>query len=408
MYEEKKDTQGYYTSGVFAKMAHISLRTVRYYDQQNILKPTYVADNGRRYYSDQDFVRLQQILLMKYLGFSLEEIKELTIADQDDRVLVHSLELQRKLVQDQMEHLQLVDQALHDMTEELRHSQEVDWSDMLDLIHLTGMENRLQTQYQNATNISARIRLHSLFSQNPQGWFPWVYEQCDIKPGMQILEVGCGNGRLWTENQSKLPSGVHVILSDISDGMLRDVKRDAGLDKDKFSFQTFDCANIPFSDESFDLVIANHTLFYCDDISKACVELSRVLRPQGRVVCGTYGSDHMKEVTDLVQAFDDRITLSSNILYDRFGKENGAEQLEREFSSVEWREYIDSLEVDLPEPLIEYILSCHGNQNQYILDRYQKFRAFVAKRIGKKFHITKDAGVFIGQKVPFTADFETR
>lgn len=97
-----------YTSGAFAKRAHISLRTVRYYDQQNILKPTYVAENGRRYYSDQDFVRLQQILLFKYLGFSLEEIKELTIAGQDDRVLVNSLELQRKLVQDQIEHLQTV------------------------------------------------------------------------------------------------------------------------------------------------------------------------------------------------------------------------------------------------------------------------------------------------------------
>ncbi len=392
------DTSGFYTSGAFAKMAHISLRTVRYYDQQNILKPTYVTPEGRRYYSDQDFVRLQQILLFKYLGFSLEEIKELTIAGQDDRVLVNSLELQRKLVQDQIEHLQTVEQALHDMSEELQLGQEVDWSDMLNLIHLTSMENRIQIQYQNSANISARIRLHSLFSQNPQGWFPWVYEQCGIRQGMQVLEVGCGNGRLWTENRSKLPSGLQVVLSDISDGMLRDVKRDAGLEENVFLLRHFDCAEIPFPDETFDLVIANHTLFYCTDIAKACAELSRVLKPGGRIVCGTYGPDHMKEVTDLVQAFDSRITLSSDVLYDRFGKENGAGQLLKYFVSVEWREYVDSLEVDMPEPLIEYILSCHGNQNQYILDRYQKFRSFVTNRIGNKFHITKDAGVFIGQK----------
>ncbi len=388
----------YYTSGVFAKMAHISLRTVRYYDQQNILKPTYVAPNGRRYYSDQDFVRLQQILLLKYLGFSLEEIKELTIAGQDERVLVHSLELQRKLVQDQMEHLKLVEQALHDMSEELRQDKAVDWSDMLNLIHLTGMENRLQTQYQNSTNISARIRLHSLFSRNPEGWFPWVYDQCGIRSGMQVLEVGCGNGRLWVENQSRLPQGVHVILSDISDGMLRDVKRDAGLEEGVFEYRQFDCADIPYPDASFDLVIANYLLFYCADIPNVCAELCRVLKPQGRVVCGTYGPDHMKEVTDLVRAFDDRITLSSDALYDRFGRENGGEQLRNYFTQVEWRGYNDCLEVDQPELLIEYILSCHGNQNSYILDRYQKFRAFVAGRIGKKFHITKDAGVFIGQK----------
>lgn len=70
-----------YTSGQFAKMAHVTVRTIRYYDKQNILKPTYITDYGARYYSQQDFVRLQQILLLKYLSFSLDDIKELTIDD---------------------------------------------------------------------------------------------------------------------------------------------------------------------------------------------------------------------------------------------------------------------------------------------------------------------------------------
>jgi len=55
--------------------------------------------------------------------------------------------------------------------------------------------------------------------------------------------------------------------------------------------------------------------------------------------------------------------------------------------------------IDVPEPLIEYILSCHGNQNRYIVDRYTKFRAFVAKKMSyKKLTITKDAGAFISKK----------
>lgn len=392
------NTSDLYTSGTFAKMAHISQRTVRYYDKQNILKPTYVTPEGRRYYSDQDFVRLQQILLLKYLGFSLEEIRSLTIADQDESFLVNSLELQRKLVQDQIEQLQMVEQAIQNMSTEIQSDHEINWSHMLELIHLTNMENRLQTQYQNSTNISARIRLHSMFSKNPVGWFPWVYQQCGIRSGMRILEVGCGNGRLWTENRSKLPEGIQVTLSDVSDGMIRDVRRDAGLDESRFDYQHFDCAKVPFADETFDLVIANHTLFYCEDIPKVCKELGRVLKHGGRLVCGTYGPDHMKEITDLVQSFDKRITLSADCLYARFGRENGAALLAPYLTTVEWRPYEDALEVDAAEPLIEYILSCHGNQNQYILDRYNKFRAFVTQRVGKSFHITKDAGVFIGQK----------
>jgi len=41
---------GYYSSGEFARMAHVTLRTIRYYDKQNILKPSYVTEAGARFY----------------------------------------------------------------------------------------------------------------------------------------------------------------------------------------------------------------------------------------------------------------------------------------------------------------------------------------------------------------------
>ena len=44
------------------------------------------------------------------------------------------------------------------------------------------------------------------------------------------------------------------------------------------------------------------------------------------------------------------------------------------------------------------VLSCHGNQNQYILDRYKEFRAYTARKTAKGFRITKDAGVFLCEK----------
>ena len=47
---------GYYTSGQFAHMAEVSVRTIRYYDQQNILKPSYINESGARFYTDEDFV----------------------------------------------------------------------------------------------------------------------------------------------------------------------------------------------------------------------------------------------------------------------------------------------------------------------------------------------------------------
>ena len=393
---KKKESGGvYYSSGEFARMAQITVRTVRYYDKQNILKPSLVTQAGARFYTEEDFARLQQIMLLKYLGFSLEDIRELTVNDSDYSYLEHSLEQQQNLVRDRIEQLQLVEQAIGETVTEIRQQQNVDWNRMRELIHLTGMENSLKAQYRNSTNISARIRLHRLFFSNKQGWFPWIYEQCQITEGMKILELGCGNGRLWIENKAKLPADCEIILSDISEGMIRDVRREQSLQDDRFSFAAFDCHAIPYEDASFDLVIANHVLFYCKDVDRVCSEVGRVLKPGGRFVCGTYGVAHMQEVSRLVTQFDDRITLSGENLYEHFGKENGAQALAPYFAEVDWQQYEDALIVTQAEPLIEYVLSCHGNQNQYILEKYNKFRKYVEGQIRNGYTITKDAGIFI-------------
>ena len=389
---------GYYSSGEFARMAGVTLRTIRYYDKQNILKPSLVTEAGARFYTDEDFARLQQILLLKYLGFSLDDIREMTVADSDYHFMLNSLKIQRKLVQDRIEQMQLVEQAIKDTADAIQEEHTIDWSRMLNLIHLTGMEQSLKNQYQNASNISSRISLHSHYAQNPKGWFPWVYEQCEIRPGMRILEVGCGDGTLWLQNRENIPEEVEILLSDISEGMLRDARRALGTEDKRFDFQVMDCQQIPCADESFDLVIAGHVLFYCENPGKAVRELQRVLKLGGKLVCSTYGNDHMKEVSELVRDFDEHIVLSAEKLYERFGRKNGTEVLEHCFADVEWRTYEDCLLVSNPEPLISYILSCHGNQSQYISGRYREFFTYVKKQTDGGLRITKDAGIFLAYK----------
>ena len=148
----KKD--GFYSSGEFAKMAHITKKTLRYYDAHNILKPSYLTPYGARFYSDEDFARLQQILLLKYLGFSLDDIREMTINDSDYHFMANALKLQQKLVQDKIEQLQLVEKAIQDTSRAIEEEHSVNWSQMLNLIHLTGMEKSMKNQYQNASSFT--------------------------------------------------------------------------------------------------------------------------------------------------------------------------------------------------------------------------------------------------------------
>lgn len=84
MYEEheyckgEKEPPRLYKIGMFANMNHVTIKTLRHYDEQGLLKPAYVEpENGYRYYLASQIADLHQILALKEMGFSLEEIKEI-------------------------------------------------------------------------------------------------------------------------------------------------------------------------------------------------------------------------------------------------------------------------------------------------------------------------------------------
>ena len=389
---------GFYSSGEFARMANITLRTVRYYDKHQILKPSFLSDSGSRFYTDADFAKLQQILLLKYLGFTLNEIREMIVDDSTPQYMMDSLKIQLKLIRDRIEQMQLVETAIVETSTRLQSDTPVDWDQMLNLIHLTSMEKSLKNQYLNASNLSSRIKLHQLYSENKKGWFPWIFEHLELTNQAAVLEIGCGDGSFWLSNYDQIPEHSSIILSDISDGMLRDARRTIGPDDTRFTYENFDCHAIPYKDRSFDYVIANHVLFYCDNIPQVCEEISRILKPGGIFLCTTYGKNHLKEIRQLVHEFDERITLSAQNLYERFGFDNGAQILSTYFSDVSFLPYPDKLIVPDADPLISYILSCHGNQSQLLNNRYTDFRHFIQKQLTQPLEITKEAGLFLCQK----------
>ena len=381
--------QGYYTTGEFAEKAHVTLRTIRWYDSKNLLKPSAYTEGGARLYTDADLAKLQQILLFKYLGFSLDDIREMVMTGGDEEYLLGSLDIQKKLVQEKIEELNDVYQALDRTKDAIEKHHGKELNAMLNLIHITGADQSLKTQYLNSTNVAARIRLHSEYSSNQEGWFPWLYRMSEIKDGMSILEIGCGNGALWIENMNHIPPHVHITLSDISEGMLRDARN--SINDERFSFSCLNAEHIPYGDQTFDIVYANHMLFYCDDINLVLQECHRVLKKGGKLICSTYSRRHMREITELVQEFDRDIVLSSDVLYERFGLDNGNDILSRYFKSVDCIRFEDSIEISDSEPLIAYIVSCHGNQNRILIDHYREFREYVADKVKEGFHITKDA-----------------
>ncbi|CRK83322.1 transcriptional regulator, merr family [Neobacillus massiliamazoniensis] len=68
--------------GEFAKLTGLTIRTLRYYDQIGLYSPSDYSKGGYRLFNESDLLRLQQILALKELGLSLEEVK--SVLDKED------------------------------------------------------------------------------------------------------------------------------------------------------------------------------------------------------------------------------------------------------------------------------------------------------------------------------------
>ena len=391
---EKQREKKYYTTGTFAKMASVTVRTIRYYDKQNILKPSHMSESGYRLYTDEDFVKLQRILVLKYLGFSLEEIRTMPLQSGVSD-MAESFQMQLKLIRQKKEHLEQIEQALCEAQQLLHEKNRVDWEEILHLIHITNLEKSLLEQYQTATNLEIRIELHRKYSTNKKGWFPWLYEQLPLNKVDNILEIGCGSGELWFRGLQETLKNKHIVLSDLSKGMIAEARENLK-NNSSFDYVVMDGQQLLFPDEYFNLVIANHVMFYMKDIKQAVKEVARVLQENGIFICSTYGKNHMREITEMVQEFDKRIRLSEVNLYEQFGIENGRGYLEEQFQEVEFCRYEDSLVVDEAEPIVNYVLSCHGNQRELLDGRTEQFKQFIEDKIKRTgfVTITKEAGIF--------------
>jgi DNA-binding transcriptional MerR regulator len=136
---ERSETlnQHFYQTSRFAQKAAVSVRTVRFYDRVGLLQPSAHTEAGYRLYTDADFFRLQQILALKFLGFSLEEIKY--CLEVGPTTLKASLALQKAMMEEKRRQLDEVIQAIAD-AEALLTGNGHDWEAIVRVIQVMHME----------------------------------------------------------------------------------------------------------------------------------------------------------------------------------------------------------------------------------------------------------------------------
>jgi DNA-binding transcriptional MerR regulator len=99
-----------YTVKQLAELAGVSVRTLHYYDEIDLLNPSSIGANGYRHYADDEVLRLQQILFFRELDFSLQEIR--TILDDPTFDVVAALHAHRQALEDRVRRLQTLIQTV--------------------------------------------------------------------------------------------------------------------------------------------------------------------------------------------------------------------------------------------------------------------------------------------------------
>ena len=133
--------QGFMTVGEVARKMGVTVRTLQYYDKEGLLSPSAKSEGGRRLYTDKDLVMLHQIVSLKSLGFSLEDIKGRLISLETPADVANALTEQADDIRQKIEQLTASLSAIEQLKAEVLQMQTVNFKKYADIIINLQMKN---------------------------------------------------------------------------------------------------------------------------------------------------------------------------------------------------------------------------------------------------------------------------
>ncbi len=121
-----------YTIGQLSKKTGVTTRTLDYYNEINLLNPSSVTEGGHRLYDEEDIMQLEQILALKYMGFSLQKIRE--ILDEQKITWESAFDQQLEMVRQEKKRLLALEQSLNAVLGSIRVEGEIKWPIIFDII----------------------------------------------------------------------------------------------------------------------------------------------------------------------------------------------------------------------------------------------------------------------------------
>ena len=390
-----------YTAGELAKKCGVSARTVRFYDEKDILNPCGYSGAGYRIYDDESAERLQKIVMLRFLDFTIDQISEM-MKEKNFNVR-KSLYEQEKLLIEKKEHIQRILNAVKDA--EAAPDERL-WDNMLRIIEITKEREYVTTQYINEDNLKKRISIHD-YSTSGTGFYSWMLEKIELSCGMKVMDIGCGNAAFWKSIAADLPEQLEIHLLDYSAGMLESAKRTVEeieqqypQKKLKFIIDKRDAEDFNYPTAEFDRIMANHMLYHVNYESRLRLykKIKSLLSAKGRFSCTLIGRRHFLELNNMMREYDPEIHIPSSS-FDIW-LETAKQELEPYFKVLWVEEQKNNLLVPDEELICEYACSYSQEIKESISRDKESFLRLVRGIMDKDgyMYIQKSTGIVICEK----------
>ncbi|STY30854.1 GTP cyclohydrolase [Legionella wadsworthii] len=124
----------YYQIKEISQMTSLTIRSLQYYDEIGLLKPTQRTLNGYRIYSETDLIQLQQITTLKFLGFSLASIKKIIQKPNFD--VLTSIGIQARELNNKAARINEAASLLTYISSQMEMNQPINWKSTAKIIEI--------------------------------------------------------------------------------------------------------------------------------------------------------------------------------------------------------------------------------------------------------------------------------
>ncbi len=358
------------TSGEIAKKAGISQKAVRLYDEKGLLKPSDYSEGNYRLYDKEALLVLEKIIALKKIGFSLEEIHDNLIIEQNLNIR-ESLERQLQMMEAKKYEIEKTISCIRSVL--VRTEGEPDWNSVAEIARLIQVDQKADDTHFSATKHQA----------DTMDWYVKIYNSLGLKGDSKVLDLGCGFAKIWRNNWTDIPENVTIKAVDLhgswADNFAEFIPANeknlaSGTKVDMLWGDVESADTWNEFDKEYDYIVAHYLLNFLSDREGFIARVSKKLAENGMFSCNGY---YVSREDDFWKGFFEKIGLNSSFATDRY-KDNQAKQdefkelLSKYFKTVEIIDLGNAMRYDDTNELFERLMNRYPDRKKYFEDNAKK------------------------------------